>query len=332
MIWADSLKGWLMILVILGHAIQSVMTENFYNNHIWNLIYSFHMPAFMAVSGWFAYKPYKASFKNKNYLSLIKKRYYQLFVPYIVWSIFSFVKSGNYNFDYLSKIVLFPDNFFWFLWVLFWINVIFVSTQILAAKLHLKEIVPIFIVCIILMGAMIVFELRMFGFQFLAYYFLFYTLGYCIHCFKLRITNIWICILLAVIWALLAWSWNMHSLPSWFPNITIIPTSLLQYMYRGLTAAIAIIVLLNISPIIMNGYGWLNRMVSKIGNLSLGMYVVHLALMRWGYKAIFLLMPQASDWTIVLLYLGPCVVLSYITTWLFSLNKYTSKYLLGKIY
>ena len=56
LVWADSLKGWLMILVIIGHAIQSVMTDDFASSHVWNLIYSFHMPAFMAVSGWLAYR------------------------------------------------------------------------------------------------------------------------------------------------------------------------------------------------------------------------------------------------------------------------------------
>ena len=56
LIWADSLKGWLMLLVILGHAIQSVMIDDFASNHVWTLIYSFHMPAFMAVSGWLAFR------------------------------------------------------------------------------------------------------------------------------------------------------------------------------------------------------------------------------------------------------------------------------------
>ena len=56
LLWADTLKGWLMLLVILGHAIQTVMPEACYQGHIWNLIYSFHMPAFMAVSGYFAYR------------------------------------------------------------------------------------------------------------------------------------------------------------------------------------------------------------------------------------------------------------------------------------
>ena len=54
LIWADSLKGWLMILVILGHVIQCILKEGCNDNHVWNLIYSFHMPACMAVSGWLA--------------------------------------------------------------------------------------------------------------------------------------------------------------------------------------------------------------------------------------------------------------------------------------
>lgn len=47
LIWIDSLKGWLMILVVLGHAIQSSLGDACFQNHLWNLIYSFHMPAFM---------------------------------------------------------------------------------------------------------------------------------------------------------------------------------------------------------------------------------------------------------------------------------------------
>ena len=56
LIWADALKGLLMILVIIGHAIQTVEQEACETNHLWNIIYSFHMPAFMAVSGWLAYR------------------------------------------------------------------------------------------------------------------------------------------------------------------------------------------------------------------------------------------------------------------------------------
>lgn len=56
LIWADSLKGVLILLVVLGHAIQFTLGESCYTDHMWDLIYSFHMPAFMAVSGFLAYR------------------------------------------------------------------------------------------------------------------------------------------------------------------------------------------------------------------------------------------------------------------------------------
>ena len=57
LLWLDSLKGWLILLVVLGHAIQYSMVGSCEDNHLWNIIYSFHMPAFMAVSGYVAYRP-----------------------------------------------------------------------------------------------------------------------------------------------------------------------------------------------------------------------------------------------------------------------------------
>lgn len=58
-VWADALKGFLIVLVVLGHSIQASkmqLGESFINDYLWNLIYSFHMPAFMAISGFVAYR------------------------------------------------------------------------------------------------------------------------------------------------------------------------------------------------------------------------------------------------------------------------------------
>ena len=57
LLWLDSLKGWLILLVVLGHAIQYALMGSCEDNHLWNIIYSFHMPAFMAVSGYVAFRP-----------------------------------------------------------------------------------------------------------------------------------------------------------------------------------------------------------------------------------------------------------------------------------
>lgn len=58
LIWLDTLKGCLILVVIFGHAIQySLSKGSCESNYLWNLIYSFHMPAFMAASGFVNYRP-----------------------------------------------------------------------------------------------------------------------------------------------------------------------------------------------------------------------------------------------------------------------------------
>jgi acyltransferase len=55
--WVDIVKGLLILTVILGHAIQESLKVRFisFEDNLWrNIIYSFHMPAFMAMSGYVA--------------------------------------------------------------------------------------------------------------------------------------------------------------------------------------------------------------------------------------------------------------------------------------
>ncbi|WP_420377690.1 hypothetical protein [Segatella copri] len=44
---------------------QSVMPDGCFHNHLWNMIYSFHMPAFMAVSGYFACRVHRYGGANR---------------------------------------------------------------------------------------------------------------------------------------------------------------------------------------------------------------------------------------------------------------------------
>lgn len=108
----------------------------------------------------------------------------------------------------------------------------------------MDEIIPIGITCLLLLGILVGLNLRVFGFQFLAYYYLFYFLGYAMRRFnKLQLTNKSSMICLGLLWAVLAWFWNMHELPVWMPRIPLCPTSLLQYAYRGVTAILAVLVI-----------------------------------------------------------------------------------------
>lgn len=340
LIWADSLKGWLMLLVILGHAIQSAFGVDCDSNHVWNLIYSFHMPAFMAISGWLAYRGIVSS-KPINtdwggYLDVCKRRNFQLSVPFFVWSLMRFMLSGDYSIDHLIKIVIRPDAYFWFLWVLLWICVIFNLAQLVASKLKVNEMVLILGTCLLLFGVMVVMEIRVLGFQFLAYYFLFYTLGYCLHKYEESallkgITKPFVMIALTILWAFLAWGWTMHGLPSWVPEIPHVPSALLQYTYRGFTALVAIVVLIGVAPKELNGSSRLNKMISTLGVVSLGLYVVHLSIMGYVVTAVQSIVPSIGNWTCVALSFAVALAISYLVVWLLNKNKHTARIFLGKI-
>ena len=329
LVWADSLKGILIILVVLVRAIQVVLGQGCFDNHLWNLIYSFHMAAFFAVSGWFAYKGAEITWGGLK--MVCKKRCQQLLVPYVIWSIISFCISGDYSFNNLSALLLFPDKYFWFLWILFWICIVFSLSRYLSVKVNVDEMWGIAIASIIMIVAMVAFDFRMFGFQFLAYCFIFYVLGYCMHRFEfLQFSNKYVLMSLSVLWFLLAWSWNMHKLPNWFPENFPIPTTLVQYAYRGLTASIAVIVMLNIVPKLLNGSDRLNSYISRLGAYSLGIYVCHLCFMGSLYKGIDTLFPSFPIWLDVVILFTLSLVTTVFIVEVLKRNCVTAKLLLGK--
>ena len=52
--YLDSLKAILILLVVLGHAVQFNDTEHYANSILFRFIYSFHMPLFFFISGYLA--------------------------------------------------------------------------------------------------------------------------------------------------------------------------------------------------------------------------------------------------------------------------------------
>ena len=53
-VWMDSLKGVLILLVVIGHVLLPIHSEGPYVSGTYDLIYLFHMPLFIFVSGFFA--------------------------------------------------------------------------------------------------------------------------------------------------------------------------------------------------------------------------------------------------------------------------------------
>lgn len=176
---------------------------------------------------------------------------------------------------------------------------------------------------------MVVMEIRVFGFQFLAYYFIFYTLGYYLHKYSggpimKRVNTPRATIVLVVLWAFLAWGWTLHGLPSWMPTVPYVPSSLLQYAYRGFTAFVAMILLIGVAPKMLNGNNWLNQMFCVLGRVSLGLYVVHLNLIGYIVDGIQDIVPTIGTWFFVTIVFVVVLALSYSVVWLLGKNTFTA--------
>ena len=89
--YIDSIKGFAIFLVVMGHAIAWLF-EDFYSVlesdemiplFWWKLIYAFHMPLFMFVSGYLFPRRFTGFKDLQRYLF---RKVYTLAIPYIVCS------------------------------------------------------------------------------------------------------------------------------------------------------------------------------------------------------------------------------------------------------
>lgn len=330
LVWADVLKGILITLVVLGHAMQHTLGEMCFENHLWNIIYSFHMPAFMAVSGFFAYRKNWTVKGVNSLLAAIFRRFRQLVIPFILWTIISLLINSHLNWSSLWNVFLYPDSGLWFLWVLFIISVLFTICTWLSLKCGIDNIYLSVGLGIVLVAVMIVCDIRVFGYQFIAYYYLFYLVGFVLHKYKdtIIISAKPVLALLFACWAFLAWNWNMHSLPVFMQDIPL-PVTLVQYGYRFITAVIFIYVAFSVSPYLFKETSrWIAPFV-HLGAVSLGIYAVHFILIS-GLVIFLKSFVFCNGATIIGSFiLG--IMISWGIVWLLSKWTVTNKFLLGKV-
>lgn len=129
----DVLRGIAVLAVLLGHAIQRGMVVNYEENIIFKIIYSFHMPLFMLLSGYSLYK-----YTKKYDFKFLKRRFFRLIIPTIVWSyliylvrqfefvgIKEFIPFPDSIIEYTKILLWHPDYIIWFLYIVFICNIIF---------------------------------------------------------------------------------------------------------------------------------------------------------------------------------------------------------------
>jgi len=132
----DNAKFILIFLVVFGHLLRAFIEDNEIFYALYKAIYTFHMPAFIMIAGYFA----KGSSDSKYLLTLVKK----LLIPYVIFQI---VYTGYYFLidkkDWLIDSIFYPHWSLWFLFSLFCWHMLLILYK------HVRPVVGIVIAIII---------------------------------------------------------------------------------------------------------------------------------------------------------------------------------------
>lgn len=86
LLFVDMLKLLAIYLVLWGHCVQQFLASPAIGNDVYIYIYSFHMPLFMMLSGYFS-----SSSISSPFLPFLKKKSVQLLLPVFSWSLMAYI-------------------------------------------------------------------------------------------------------------------------------------------------------------------------------------------------------------------------------------------------
>jgi fucose 4-O-acetylase-like acetyltransferase len=105
----DSLKGFLIILVILGHLITTLDNTNVVNHAVMGLIYVFHMPLFILISGYLTKSPERQTARE------MWRGVGNIFITLMVFQFLDCFRVYLYGSNFFFAMKNFPFGVLWYL-------------------------------------------------------------------------------------------------------------------------------------------------------------------------------------------------------------------------
>lgn len=318
----DLLKAAAILFVILGHSIQYT-SPNFDEKILFRIIYSFHMPLFMFLSGFLTYKKQLAR-------DFISKRFSTLVIPFMTWAVlydifynFESLSSGNLAIllDFLLGIVKSPDNGgLWFLWVLFALSSIYFIAQKFQHKYSILAGIG---ACLYLLG--FVHVPPYFGLNLIKWHIGFFVLGIAFKEFNISPKIKWsyfmilapILIFLEAIWSRLGSYALGFALDSKWQQVYDLVTSYF-------VALVAIVTIKRISDQYSGGFPG----VEWVSKNTLGFYSIHFMVLFTSISLAKEIFPE-SWLTTPAVFITTCMVTTALIG-IFAKIRIISKYALGK--
>lgn len=153
-LWLDALKGFTIIFVIIGHVLLGYTNNNAFplqqqlmlKINYW--IYSWHMPLFMAISGF----AFKVAYLKENKLDKkrINKQILNLILIFFIFQlglcslkiIFNSFVDSKIDFYSLILNLFIPDNIMWYVWVLL---IYYFFVEIVYKRIKVSQYIYIYI-------------------------------------------------------------------------------------------------------------------------------------------------------------------------------------------
>lgn len=142
-VWIDVMRGFSMLLVVLGHVLMVMGIED-HDTFLSRLLVSFRMPLFFFVSGFFSYRATSWWTKSKVKDIVSRKFKAQILCTIIFLSLYQFATLGSIN-------LLKGFGGYWFTIVLFQMYILFLISNGISNVVKKDIVVPI-LVCLSLIG------------------------------------------------------------------------------------------------------------------------------------------------------------------------------------
>jgi len=277
----DFLKGFAIILVVLGHSIQTTQAGSFDDNPVFKLIYSFHMPLFMFISGFVSYKTFDGTLRK------LHSRLKSLVIPFLAWFALTLtinclieVFTGGPQPDILESIgnlLKSPDYGLWFLWILF-LNYITLYFALKISKT--REEVYIFGFFIVLNLLLYVIpQINYLGLGLLSWHMFFYLIGYATHKHLMNRDKLLkiIGIISLIAYPILVIFWTRLGPPAFTQYSTFSPSiiTLISLCYKFLVPITAIFAIYTIFQTLIQSKYFYKTPILYLGTITLEIYATH---------------------------------------------------------
>lgn len=188
--YIDITKGIAIFLVVWGHVLKYTLPTG---NDIYNLIYSFHMPVFFCISGYFV----NNTFQRETTMTFFLIKSYAILLPFIVWG------TLYACYSHLPVTSLFLDKYnlgYWFLITLYILYILFLIIGKIFSCFKLNNIITEYLLFGLLYVLIYLIERneiqvdetikQLFCIHYICKYYPFFIAGYFINKYKNKFNNI----------------------------------------------------------------------------------------------------------------------------------------------